>query len=48
MNVYTIHKHAGDGENQCTVSDDSYIKDRLEKLDDKIECIHNKTRGINL
>ena len=43
--MLSLHKHAGNGESHCTDSDDSYIKDRLEKLDDKIESIHNKTQG---
>ena len=34
------------GENHCSiVSDDSYIKDKLEKLDHKIDCVHNSTEG---
>ena len=32
-------------QNHCTPSDDSYIKDKLEKLDYKIESIYNSTQG---
>lgn len=32
-------------QNHCTPSDDNYIKDKLEKLDHKIESIHNSTQG---
>ena len=33
------------GENHCSASDDSYIKDKLEKLNHKIDRVHNCTEG---
>ena len=36
---------AGNGQSDCPASDDSYIKDRLERLDQKIESIDNRTQG---
>ena len=36
---------AGNGQSHCPAADDSYIKDRLERLDQKIESIDNRTQG---
>ena len=42
---HKLSMHPGTGPNHCAASDDSYIKDGLEKLDHKIESIHNATQG---
>jgi hypothetical protein len=39
----------GPSENHCAASDDSYIKNKLEKLDHNIDHVHNFTEGkLNL
>jgi hypothetical protein len=38
---------ADTGEHHCAASDDSYVKEKLEKLEHKIERVQNSTEGKN-
>ena len=37
--------HTGDQSSHCSVSDDSFFKDKVEELDQKVEGILNQTQG---
>ena len=40
-----LYLHAGDEASHCPVNDDSYLKDKVEELDQKVEGIINQTHG---
>ena len=42
--MYTISFNIETRQNHCTDSENSYIKDKLEKLEYKIERVHNSTQ----
>ena len=50
--TYNIAEHAyihtEDQSSHCSLSDDSFLKDKVEELDQKVEGILNQTQGIDL